>query len=329
MSARKQGMLEAIEKFPTVRVMVVGDVMLDTFEFCFSKDSKPIDSEKPGKRAYRSHQTIKVLGGAGNVAANLASLDVHAILIGLSGNDEHYFKLRELAEEHHISLSLIRDASRPTTIKARIYVDDDYLLRRDDEATHPASDQISTTLVNEVIRNLSLCDVVILSDYAKGLFTYDNARKILHECRMREIPVIVDFKPGNAAFFSDASIMAPNESEARKLISDFSLINPAPGLIALRKQLGSDNVIITLGNKGMCGYDGSTVFHIPGNNVSAVDAVGCGDTVRAVLAIGMALGLSLEEAASLANDAAAVIVQKPATASISREELRQFVEGKY
>jgi D-beta-D-heptose 7-phosphate kinase/D-beta-D-heptose 1-phosphate adenosyltransferase len=320
---------QAIDRFDQVRILVVGDIMLDVFEFCYSQHSKPIDSEKPGKRAYKSHKTIKVLGGAGNVAANLASLNIKASLVGLSGNDEHYFKLRELADEHGIAHCLIRDASRPTTVKARLYVDNDYLLRRDDEETHKADAQISATLVNEVIRELSNCDVVILSDYDKGVFTAENAQQILRECQMHSIPVVVDFKPANRAYFCGADIMAPNEQEARRLVPDFDATSPEAGLKQLHTMLGSKNVIVTLGAKGMCGYDGSSTFSIAGNQVQAVDAVGCGDTVRAALAIGLALGLNLQDAATLANDAAAVIVQKPATAAMTIDELRSFVDEKY
>src|SRR5690348_172470 len=107
--------LEAVGKFSSLKVLVLGDVMLDIYDFCYTEQSKPIPSEKPGKRAYKAQQSLKTMGGAGNVAANLAALGVQTSLIAVTGNDGHYFTLQELADELHISHCLIRDRDRPTT----------------------------------------------------------------------------------------------------------------------------------------------------------------------------------------------------------------------
>ena len=325
MNEIRNKLVDIINQFSEIKVLVVGDIMLDIFEFCHSENSKPIDSEKPGKRAYRSHEIIKALGGAGNVAANLASLQIPTRLIGLTGNDEHYYKLLELTETLDITHFLYRDSSRPTTVKARLYVDNEYLLRRDDEATHKVDMKTSTILINEIIRELPNCNVIILSDYNKGIFTVENVQQIIRECRMHNIPVVIDFKPDNYKFYAGADIMVPNDEEARQLLPAFSHDDLPNSMQKLYKKLQCGKLIVTLGANGICGFDGKDFFHVIGNKVKAVDAVGCGDTVRAGLAVGIALGLSLQEAAILANDAAAVIVQKPATASISRDELVQFI----
>ena len=342
------GEREVIERFPELRVLVVGDVMLDVYEFCRTGDSKPIDSEKAGKRAYKAQETIKVLGGAGNVAANLASLDVRTALVGVTGDDEHYFRIRDLADGLSIRHGLIRDGSRPTTTKARLYLDDDYLLRRDTESTGRVDDRISAALVKEVLRTLPETDVVVLSDYDKGVFSTGSggtghigtgitgtgdtdtgsAGQIIRECRLHEIPVVVDFKPGNREAFAGADIIAPNAAEAAELIGGFSLDRLETDCRRLHALLGCGNTVVTLGEHGLCGVGPGGFFHVPGHRVEPVDKVGCGDTVRAGLAIGAALGLSLEEAGELANDAATVIVQKPATSVLSRRELRDFVARK-
>ena len=339
---------EVIDRFPELRVLVVGDVMLDVYEFCRTGDSKPIDSEKAGKRAYKAQETIKVLGGAGNVAANLASLDVRTTLVGVTGDDEHYFRIRDLADGLSIRHGLIRDGSRPTTTKARLYLDDDYLLRRDTESTGRVDDRISAALVKEVLRTLPETDVVVLSDYDKGVFSTGSggtghigtgitgtgntdtgsAGQIIRECRLQEIPVVVDFKPGNREAFAGADIIAPNAAEAAELIGGFSLDRLETDCRRLHALLGCGNTVVTLGEHGLCGVGPGGFFHVPGHRVEPLDKVGCGDTVRAGLAIGTALGLSLEEAGELANDAATVIVQKPATSVLSRRELRDFVARK-
>ncbi|MXY48978.1 MAG: hypothetical protein F4Y38_06695 [Gemmatimonadetes bacterium] len=320
--------LEVIDRFPELRALVVGDVMLDVYEFCRTGDSKPIDSEKSGKRAYQAQETIKVLGGAGNVAANLASLDVRTTLVGVTGDDEHYFKIRELADGLSIRHGLIRDGGRPTTTKVRLYLDDDYLLRRDSECNDRVGERISAALVKEVLRALPETDVVVLSDYDKGVFTSKNAGQIIRECRLHEIPVVVDFKPGNREAFSGVDIIAPNAAEAAELIGGFSMERLETDCRRLHDALGCRNTVVTLGAHGLCGVGTGGFFHAPGHRVEPVDKVGCGDTVRAVLAIGAALGLPLEEAGVLANDAAAVIVQKPATSVLSRRELHDFVGRK-
>ena len=320
--------LEVIDRFPGLRALVVGDIMLDVYEFCRTRDSKPIDSEKAGKRAYKAQDTIKVLGGAGNVAANLASLDVRTSLVGVTGNDEHYFKIRELADGLSIHHGLFRDENRPTTTKARLYLDDNYLLRRDTERTDRVDGRISGALVKEVLRALPDTDVVILSDYDKGLFTRENAGQIIRECRLHEIPVVVDFKPSNREAFAGADIIAPNAAEAAELVGGFTLDRLESDCLRLHDSLACRNTVVTLGEHGLCGVGAGGFFHVPGHQVEPVDKVGCGDTVRAGLAIGAALGLPLHESGILANDAATVIVQKPATSVMSRRELLAFVSRK-
>lgn len=320
--------IEVIDRLPELRALVVGDVMLDVYEFCRTEDSKPIDSEKTGKRAYKAQETIKVLGGAGNVAANLASLDVRTTLVGVTGNDEHYFRIRDLADGLSIRHGLIRDARRPTTIKARLYLDDEYLLRRDTECAVRVDDGTSAALLKEVLRALPETDVVILSDYDKGVFSPESAGQIIRDCRIHEIPVVVDFKPANREAFAGADIIAPNAAEAAELIGGLDMDRLESGSRRLHALLGCRNTVVTLGEHGLCGVGAGGFFHVPGHPVAPVDKVGCGDTVRAGLAIGAALGLPLAEAGELANDAAAVIVQKPATSVLSRRELRDFVARK-
>ncbi len=325
-----QEALAAIERFSEPHVVVVGDVMLDIYEFCSTAESKVLESEKPGKRAYKAQAFHKVLGGAGNVAASLASLGVSTSLVGVTGNDEHYFKIRELAGDLNIRHYFIRDSSRPSTVKMRLYVDNDYLLRRDHESTNKIDKETSGTVLNEVLHELKNADVIILSDYNKGVFTEDNTYQIVKECRMQNVPLIVDFKPPNLALFKGSEIMAPNQQEAVEMVSGFSLDDRLEDSVRrLHDLLQCENTVVTLGDKGVCGFDGTCFFHIPGHKVKAVDTVGCGDTVRAGLALGYALGLNLRDCAELGNDAAGVIVQKPLTAMLSREELTAFVRANH
>ena len=312
------------------RILVVGDVMLDVYDFCSSAESKPIDSEKPGKRAYTAHESVRRLGGAGNVATNLAALGASTTLIGLAGGDGHGHTVRTLCDDAKLTHVLLGHAKRPTTTKTRIYIDDEYLLRKDHEDATPIDSKTARAVAAAVIKHLdSGLDAVILSDYHKGLFTPESVALILEQCHTHGLPVVVDFKPANKALFRGAGLLVPNESEANVLLPGFKGTDNLPAaLAALKQELDAPAIVVTLGARGLCGLSPETgFFHHSGHPVKAVDAVGCGDTVRAVLALGLAAGLNLRQAAALANHAAAVIVQKPATATLTTEELAAFIQS--
>jgi D-beta-D-heptose 7-phosphate kinase/D-beta-D-heptose 1-phosphate adenosyltransferase len=302
------------------KVLIVGDVMLDVYEFCYSSSSRP-SPERPGTFVYTSHRVEKTLGGAGNVAANLTALGMDAGLISLCGNDGNYFELKQLADQARIDHVFVRDETRPTTIKTRLYIDDQYHLRRDDEKTHKINRETALTIRDAFGRHLDQVDAVILSDYNKGLFTEEDSQCLINLCRERDIPVVVDFKPANQRYFRNATVVAPNLVEARAIVPEFDVENPLPGLQVLHDQLGAENVLVTLGAHGMVLFDGHTVERIEGQKVEAIDPCGCGDTVRACLTLGLINGLSLRDAADFANYAASLVVQKLGTATLSPGEL--------
>jgi rfaE bifunctional protein kinase chain/domain len=319
---------EAIGRFGDLKVLVLGDVMLDIYDFCDSKTSKA-SPEKPGKKVYKAQQSIRALGGGGNVAANLAALDVSTSLLSISGQDGHCFTLAALADECGIDHILLKDPSRPTTTKTRLYIDGEYILRRDDEETQEVSAATTAAILAELSKRLGGVDAVILSDYDKGFFSAAGTRQIIALCQRQKVPVIVDFKPPNSAYFKGADIIAPNHIEARTLLPGFApdgALESQTG--ALYDRLECRNLVVTLGAQGLCGFTGSSFFRLPANSVEVVDSVGCGDTVRVGLALGYALGLSLEEAMDLANDTAAVVIQKIGTATLTRAELIEFIENK-
>ncbi len=317
-----------IERFNTLRVLVLGDVMLDVYDFCYSASSRP-SPEKAGKRVYTAHRSVKSLGGAGNVAANLAALDISTFLIGVTGHDGHHFTMQKLADQASIEHCLIRDRTRLSTVKTRLYIDDEYLLRRDDETSASVNREAAATIVHEFRSELARADAVIISDYNKGFFTQGNSQAIIKACQEQSKPVIVDFKPQNRALFKGATLIAPNNLEASMMVDSFKRHERLEESVReLYSILESQNLVVTLGARGICGFNGRHFFHHAANAVREVDTVGCGDTVRAVLAAAFALGSNLSSAAALANDAAAVVLQKKGTATLSRQELIAFVEGK-
>lgn len=312
-----QKILEATQ---SAKILVVGDVMIDAYDFCYTEHSRP-SPEKAGTRVYTAHRSERILGGAGNVAANLSALGVNTSLISICGDDGNYFELKALCEKARVDHTLICDSSRATTIKTRLYIDDEYHLRRDDEHTHKVDRGIAGKVRDAFCRKLDGVNAVILSDYNKGLFTEEDSQELINLCNEQGIPVVVDFKPANLTYFRNATVVSPNLVAARALILDFLVEDPLPGLKELHDLLGAENVMVTLGAHGMVVYDGEAMSRIEGRSVKAVDPCGCGDTVRACLTLGLIAGLPLTEAADFANFAASLVVQKLGTTTLTPEEL--------
>lgn len=311
---------DILKKAAGSRILVAGDIMIDVYDFCYTAHSRP-SPELPDKKVYTAHRSAKMLGGAGNVAANLASLGVETSLLSICGDDGNALEVRRLCEASGIRHVLLTDASRPTTIKTRLYIDDHYLLRRDDELAHKVSAEQSGEISRTFAQVLDHVDAVILSDYNKGFFISENAQTMIALCRSRSIPVVVDLKPANAAIFAGATVVAPNLKEARQISAGFDPDRKEASLKAIHDILGAEQVVVTLGAEGMLVFDGAALSHVPGRKVAAVDPCGCGDTVRACLTLGLVAGRSLAEAADFANFAASLAVQKLGTATLSPGEL--------
>jgi rfaE bifunctional protein kinase chain/domain len=330
MSLNKNRITDIVSGFSDLEILVLGDVMLDIYDFGNTKNSKEINSEKKGSRAYRIQSSKKTLGGAGNVALNLLSLGGKTTLIGVTGDDPQYHALMKEVEDNNLNAFLVRDESRCTTIKNRIYIDDGQMIRIDHEDGHQIPPDVSEVLLEYFMENVSNVDAVILSDYGKGVFTKDNSKKMIDFCNEAGIPTIVDFKPKNAAFFRGATIMSPNFNEAKQLFPRFDINQDFEAYVdCIHNKLKSKKVVITLHDQGICGQDeNKNLIHLPGNSVEEVDAVGCGDTVRCLLALGLSSGLSFEDTLALANDGAAIAVTKKGTSTISPKELCEFIQQK-
>jgi rfaE bifunctional protein kinase chain/domain len=309
-----------LQQAATRRILVAGDAVLDGYDFCYTGHSRP-SPERPDKRVYTAHRLERMLGGAGNVAANLASLGTDVRLVSVCGDDGNALELRRLCAAAGIQHRLVEDPSRPTPVKTRLYIDDQYMLRRDDELSHKISGETAQAVGREFGLALDSADAVILSDYNKGFFTAENAQAIIALCRARSIPVVVDLKPPNAAIFSGATVVAPNLKEAREICAEFNPHDDGTSLKMIRDRLGAEKVVVTLGEEGMLVYEGAGAVRVPGRSVRAVDPCGCGDTVRACMTLGLVSGCSLAEAAEFANFAASLAVQKLGTAVLTTEEI--------
>jgi D-beta-D-heptose 7-phosphate kinase/D-beta-D-heptose 1-phosphate adenosyltransferase len=309
------------ERMRERRVLVVGDVMVD--EWIWGSVSR-ISPEAPVPVVAVSDHSF-TLGGAGNVANNLRALGAQVTFAGAVGADAFaHFVTDLLADEGIGSEGLVTISDRPTTRKTRVVAHNQQVVRADWEATSPldAADRLKLTKI--VAREAASADAIVLSDYAKGLFSRE-----LVEAALACPIVVADPKPQNLELFAGVTCVAPNAQEAEQatgiaIRSDASL--ERAGEVLLR-ELGCRYVVITRGEHGMSlvGRDGEKL-HIPSVARTVFDVSGAGDTVTAVLSLGLAAGAPIELALQLANFAAGAVVEKLGTATASASEIIALVE---
>jgi D-beta-D-heptose 7-phosphate kinase / D-beta-D-heptose 1-phosphate adenosyltransferase len=309
---------ERLHRLRGRRVLVLGDVMLDTFRYGQCTRISP-EAPIPVVRVEREDV---MLGGAGNVARGIAALGGEAVLIGLVGDDAAgaTFHAR-LAEEGGIFADLVTDG-RPTTQKIRYVAGQQQLLRADVEHARPAD---PAPLLAAFARQLPAADAVVLSDYAKGVLTPALLRQAIAMARDAGKPVIADPKSADVSRYDGVTLLTPNAGEAAAAtgIACDEDETAARGATRLLESMpGSPAVLVTRGPRGMtlASRDGAA-RHLPALAREVFDVSGAGDTVVATLAIALAAGEEVGHAAELANIAAGRAVEKPGTAVVTPEEL--------
>ena len=310
--------------FPKQTVLCIGDLMLD--EFVYGEVSR-ISPEAPAPVIAAQRSEI-VVGGAGNVARNIAALGASCIFVGLIGSDDAAETLkRHLAQESGVEALLVVDASRPTTRKVRFVSEhfSTHMLRADWELAAPASGEIETQLLDTILPQIARADIVLLSDYAKGVLTARVIRNVIDAAKKLGKRVIVDPKSANFAIYRGATLLTPNRkefAEATRTRADTE-INIAAAQEAMI--LADCNaMLVTQSEHGMTlvARDGDAI-HVPALPVKVRDVSGAGDTVAAMLAVALAAGADWETVLRLASAAAAVAVGKKGTAVVSPHELRR------
>lgn len=305
-------------------VLCIGDLMLDDFVYGEVTRISP-EAPAPVIAVQRSETTI---GGAGNVARNLASLGVRCIFVGVIGEDDAGKALRAaLQDEPLIEAKLVADASRPTTRKVR-FVSEHYsthLLRADWELAKAVDKDKEQALIGHAQEALPKAGAVVLSDYAKGVLTPRVIRAVIDAANKQNKPVIVDPKGLDYSIYRGATLITPNRQELaaatrRRADSEADIVTAAEELARL---VESKAVLVTRSEDGMTLLvTGEEPVHIAAYPVKVRDVSGAGDTVAAVLAAMLAAKSGFEPAMRAANAAAAVAVSKRGTATVSIPELR-------
>jgi D-beta-D-heptose 7-phosphate kinase/D-beta-D-heptose 1-phosphate adenosyltransferase len=312
---------ELIEKFSKVKVLVIGDVMLD--RYWWGSVSR-ISPEAPVP-VVRLERTSAVAGGAANVAANVVGLGAQAFLVGAVGRDPEAAMLSEILEKTDISSEyLIRLENRGTTVKTRIIAHSQQVVRLDQEQTVSISQAEGNKIVSEVEQIIEQADIVIISDYAKGFLGETLLTRLITTCGLHKQKVLVDPKGKDYSKYKGATLLTPNQKEAADACgleeSETASIETA-GRILL-ENVSTEAVLITRGEKGMSLFqkDGET-FNFEALARKVYDVTGAGDTVIATLAVALGAGLNYFEAAKIANIAAGLVVEQIGTTAVNIELL--------
>jgi D-beta-D-heptose 7-phosphate kinase/D-beta-D-heptose 1-phosphate adenosyltransferase len=317
-----------LEGFAALKVLVAGDFMLD--EYLWGRVER-ISPEAPVAVVAVERET-RTLGGAGNVVNNLAALGARVEVLGLVGEDNpgHLLKAEMLRLGVGVA-GLFTDAARRTSRKTRVIGASQQVVRIDRETPAPAPPAFESAARDFVRDRLAGFDALILSDYAKGVLTPRILQDLITQGRRRGYPVVVDPKGADYSLYAGATVMTPNRREA-ELAAGVSLSSREAVVEAgarLRETLSLEYLLITLGAEGMLLFAaGQPALAIPTRAREVFDVSGAGDTVAAVMALGLAQWGDPVLAATLANIAAGVVVGKVGTAPIFRAELaRELGQG--
>lgn len=322
LSAPTRARAEALAaRFAGATVLVVGDVMLDQFLVGSVTRISP-EAPVPIVRFSRDEHRI---GGAANVAHNIVALGARAELVGLVGADEQADVLRTALSALGVGVTgLVTDASRPTTRKVRVVTDrHQQVARVDYERDEEATGEVEAALVARARALAEPAGAIVVSDYLKGTITERLVAELGALARARRVPLLVDPKIPHLGYYRGATLVTPNHLEAetathRRIRSDEEARAAAR---AFRDAAGCAGVLVTRGEHGMWLLDPSGEGALGATAREVADVTGAGDTVIATLALALASGGSMTEAATLANLAAGVVVGKFGPATVSADEL--------
>lgn len=316
-------------KLERLRILVVGDVMLDRYYF---GEVKRISPEAPVPVA-RIQSEKDVLGGAANVAHNLAGLGCQVDLLGLTGQDDSQVRLKNLLKEINVTPDLLIPTNKPTITKLRILGGHQQMMRLDFEDSSPIGRKIENQIICQARDLLEQgVQALILSDYAKGVLTIRVCRELIHLAQKKEIPILVDPKGNQWKKYNGASFITPNLKElgeaARKNLDnqDRPITQEARKIL---QRIELQGLIVTRSEQGISLVSQKDELHIPTVAQEVFDVSGAGDTVLAVLGAALAGQLPVQDAIRLANLAAGIVVGKLGTYAIQRQQLFEAVMAYY
>lgn len=310
-----------ISAFKNCRILVIGDLMIDEYLWGEVDRISP-EAPVPVVNVNRNDYT---LGGSGNVVNNLAALGAKVFVVGVIGTRTNGSRLlRKFKKLNVDTQGIIRETDRPTTIKTRIIATNQHVLRIDRETRKEISFQTTRALRNTVLKKIADIDVVIISDYGKGLVTVPLVEDIVKSANKHDKITIVDPKGLDFKKYAGVTILTPNKKEAAlaagiEIIDETSFTKAAK---AIKKTTGIGNLLITCGKDGMVLFEKNRKpYRIETQARQVFDVSGAGDTVVAVTGLALAAGFPLQKAVAFANTAAGIVVGKVGTATVTAREL--------
>lgn len=319
--------MSQINAFKNTSILVLGDVMLDRY---YWGTVSRISPEAPVPIVRLDKETIRP-GGAANVAANAAALGARVFLVGVAGLDNEAADLRSALGTFGVqSVELLTSKERRTIVKTRVLAHGQQIVRLDSEDLTPIDETSSDQLLHAIENSLRNVDLVILSDYGKGLLSERIVSRVIRMCRLQEIPVLADPKGKHFEKYAGATILTPNRREAAEACK---IEESDPDLVAkagdrLLREYGFSNVLITESENGMTLFQKDhPPIHFGTAARDVYDVTGAGDTVIASLGVALAAGFSMPEAARLSNAAAGLSVQHIGTVAVSLDELEAELAG--
>ncbi len=326
--SEKKNFLELIAKFGKVKILVVGDFILDRFIWGTVDRISP---EAPVPVVLVKDENY-MPGGSLNVAHNIHTLGGTVYPSGVVGRDLEGRALVKVMRSRGIDTGgIVYDAHRRTALKTRIVAHSQQVVRFDRESSDDVSRETLKKIVKFVQQRLRGVDVLIVEDYGKGVIQPALLKEIVKQAKKLRKPVLVDPKEKNFSYYSGATVVTPNRKEALSAFLSLnhrkasSLEEAGRGLI---KSWKADSLLITLGEDGMALFEkNGSVTRIPTAAQEVYDVSGAGDTVIGVLAMALAAGAKMKDAAKIANVAAGIVVGKLGTATLSVQELRDAVES--
>ncbi|MEO5617054.1 MAG: D-glycero-beta-D-manno-heptose-7-phosphate kinase [Candidatus Eisenbacteria bacterium] len=317
-----------VARFAGRRIAVLGDLMLDRYLWGRVERISP---EAPVPVVEVERETF-TLGGAGNVAANLAALGGRPVLLGVVGSDAAGQQLLDAFAERGVDAShVIRDDSRPTTLKTRLMAQSQQVVRFDHESRAGLTGEALARLVASFAAALPGCDGLIVSDYGKGVVIPATLEAALPIARTQGFAVSVDPKESHIDSYRGVSLLTPNQHEAGymqgvRVRDEATLLEVGWGL---QKRLDARAVLITRGAEGMSLFERDGCYtHLPTVAREVYDVTGAGDTVVSVAALALAAGADYPEACALANHAAGVVIREVGTAACSPAQLIASLEAR-
>lgn len=314
----------------TKNILVIGDVMIDIY---FEGEVNRISPEA-SVPVFKKTKESYALGGASNVAANLSSAGQRVSILSIIGDDDNGLKLRSLLHERCIKDLLVPLHDRPTTTKTRLIAKNNHqVLRLDVEEDSDIPEKCSKKLLNIISKILDQYDLVVISDYMKGLLTFDFCQGVINIARKHFIKTIVDIKDSRYEKYVGSWLLKPNINELCSItnlpVSTYEEIVFAAEY--LRSKTGCDYVLTTCGSKGMVltGTDTCKFFKSVGKSV--YDVIGAGDTTLAYLGASLANGINICDSVIIANYAAGIQVSKAGTSTVCIQEIEEAIkaDGEY